>query len=84
MEKIKENKGFFDLLDEKQYKPLNNYNLNGCNYRFDDIYYDDENNYYKLNKTTKKYKKININQLSNTKYFKTKDINGNLITIIIN
>jgi len=84
MDKIKEIKGFFDNEETKEYKPLNNYSLNGCNYKFDDLFYDSDNNYYKLNKNNAKYKKININQLSNTKYFKSKDINGNLITIIIN
>lgn len=87
MNKIKEGKSFFDTEETINYKSFNNYSLNGCNYKFDDLFYDSDKatpNYYKLNKNNGKYKKININQLSNTKYFKSKDINGNIITIIIN
>lgn len=81
MDKIKENKNFFDE-EEKEYLPFTNYNLNGCIYIFNDIYKDNDNNYYKLNKNNK-YTKININKLQNIKYFKAKDINGNNINIFL-
>lgn len=80
MDKIKENKGFFEE-EEKEYIPFTNYSYNGCLYLFEGLYKDKDNNYYRLK--NKKYNKITINQLKDIKYFKYKDINGNNINIFI-
>lgn len=83
MDKIKENKNNYFNDNKPTYNSFNNYNLNGCVYIFNDLYVDNDNNYYKLSKNNK-YCKININKLGCNNYFKHKDINGNNITIIIN
>lgn len=81
MEKIKENKSFFDAEEENNYKPFKNYSLNGCNYLFDNIFYDDDNNYYSFRNN--KYYKIKKNKIGNSSFIKLKDINANNIIVII-
>lgn len=81
MDKIKENKNFFEEDNTKAYKQFKNYSLNGCNYLFDDIYYDDDNNYYSFKNN--KYHKIKINKIGTSKFIKIKDINANNIIVIL-
>lgn len=66
----------------KNYKPFNNYALNGCYYIFKNIFIDDDNNYYQLNNKNK-YIKIKPKFINSIKYISVKDINNNSINILI-
>jgi len=81
MEKIKENKSFFDNSETINYKPFKSYSLNGATYLFSDYYYDDNGNYYSFRNN--KYYKIKKNKIGNSSFIKLKDINANNIIVII-
>lgn len=66
----------------RNYKPFNNYSLNGCYYIFKNIFIDDDNNYYQLNNKNK-YIKIKPKFINSIKYISVKDINNNSINIIV-
>lgn len=81
MDKIKENKSFFDNEEVNNYKPFKSYSLNGITYLFDDIFYDSHDNYYSFKNN--KYHKIKINKIGTSKFIKIKDINANNIIVIL-
>lgn len=81
MEKIKENKSFFDNEEVNNYKPFKSYSLNNCHYSFDNIFYDDENNYYSFRNN--KYYKIKKYKIGNSEFIKIKDVNANNIIVIL-
>lgn len=66
-----------------EYKPYINYNNKGCLYIFENLFKDNDNNYYLLNTNTNKYKLIKPKFINDIKYIVVDDINNNKIKILI-
>lgn len=61
--------------------PFNDYSFNGCFYRFENIYKNNKNEYFKIIKNKKT--KIKPQKLNNITYLSLKDVNNNPIKVII-